>query len=182
MHLSKIIDEEMRNPKPCDGCTVCCVILKIEDPALEKPAMEPCKHLCGAGCGIYESRPEVCSGFECLYRMGFLVGPTSYRPDQLGLMFWMTGDASDPDAPPQCLVAYEARPGAANEPKAKYLIDAIKEQTALFIVTYEGGRRLVGPKRVVQAIMHEANERAARRAAREEAEGNTITMTGEFPL
>ena len=71
--------------KSCDGCTVCC-----EAPAIEKhqivksdthlpegkPANVKCAHCTVAGCGVYDSKPQVCSGYRCLWTMGLsLVDP-----------------------------------------------------------------------------------------------------------
>ncbi|MGQ9370959.1 hypothetical protein [Azospirillum sp. A39] len=51
----------------CDGCTLCCVVFRID--ALGKPPFHPCRHLAGHGCGIYRAaeRPAVCAGFTCRY-------------------------------------------------------------------------------------------------------------------
>ena len=57
------------NKRICGPCTVCCTVLKIEAPELRKGAGTSCKHLRGAGCGIYESRPPVCQQFLCGWRL-----------------------------------------------------------------------------------------------------------------
>ena len=50
----------------CGSCTACCRIFDI--PELKKPAGKWCEHCeIGRGCTIYESRPQMCVDFECLW-------------------------------------------------------------------------------------------------------------------
>lgn len=71
--------------RACGPCTVCCTALKIETPELRKPAGTPCKHLCGSGCGIYETRPPVCQQFLCGWRL-FPELTADWRPDLSGVL------------------------------------------------------------------------------------------------
>lgn len=50
----------------CDGCTMCCKLLAIDE--LEKPRGAWCPK-CDQkrGCTIYASRPDACRGFYCGY-------------------------------------------------------------------------------------------------------------------
>jgi uncharacterized protein len=50
----------------CDGCTACCKVMHVRE--LEKPAHKWCPHCrIGSGCGAYETRPESCRVFECIW-------------------------------------------------------------------------------------------------------------------
>lgn len=50
----------------CDGCTACCKVMHIRE--LDKPAHKWCPHCrIGTGCGAYETRPESCKVFECIW-------------------------------------------------------------------------------------------------------------------
>jgi hypothetical protein len=50
----------------CGTCTACCRIFDI--PAISKPAGTWCQHCdIGKGCKIYDSRPEMCREFKCLW-------------------------------------------------------------------------------------------------------------------
>lgn len=50
----------------CDGCTACCKFMKVRE--LEKPAHTWCQHCkIGEGCGIYDTRPESCRVYECVW-------------------------------------------------------------------------------------------------------------------
>lgn len=64
---------------PCGGCTVCCEAPSIDESKIDgkvlespKPACVKCPNLLESGCSQYTQRPEVCSGFLCLYAMGVL--------------------------------------------------------------------------------------------------------------
>ena len=52
--------------RDCNGCTMCCKILGID--ALDKPVGKWCEHCdIGAGCKIYDDRPQECRDFFCAY-------------------------------------------------------------------------------------------------------------------
>lgn len=55
--------------RTCGECTLCCKVLGIKE--LEKPPNEYCQHaIKGKGCGVYETRPESCQDFRCLWLEG----------------------------------------------------------------------------------------------------------------
>lgn len=50
----------------CDGCTACCKVMHVRE--LNKPAHQWCPHCkIGTGCGAYDTRPESCKVFECIW-------------------------------------------------------------------------------------------------------------------
>jgi hypothetical protein len=50
----------------CGSCTACCRVFAIPD--FNKPAGKWCEHCnVGKGCKIYETRPDICATFECLW-------------------------------------------------------------------------------------------------------------------
>lgn len=50
----------------CGDCTLCCKVLGIKE--LGKAPNIYCQHAVkGKGCGIYETRPESCQSFRCLW-------------------------------------------------------------------------------------------------------------------
>jgi len=52
--------------KTCGTCTACCEFPPIRTEPLQKPANTLCPHCDrGAGCTVYEVRPDVCRGFYC---------------------------------------------------------------------------------------------------------------------
>lgn len=74
--------------KECDGCTVCCTVLRI--PSLNKDADIPCTH-CDRGCRIYPKRPGECVRFQCLWSETPVLDP-ELRPDRCGIMFELYAD------------------------------------------------------------------------------------------
>ena len=78
----------------CGTCTACCRIFDI--PELEKPAGKWCEHCeIGRGCSIYDSRPQMCRDYECLWLQAQqkgnfpLMGPEA-RPDKCKVVFTPT--------------------------------------------------------------------------------------------
>ena len=74
----------------CGECTMCCRVFAI--PLLQKPAGAWCTHCdIGKGCKIYESRPDVCIDFECLWLQSHGESgnpmPIELRPDKCKVMF-----------------------------------------------------------------------------------------------
>lgn len=81
----------------CDGCTACCKILKIRE--LDKPANTWCRHCkIGVGCGIYDSRPESCRVYECVWLQSQRGGkplPLDLRPDASRVVIGVTNGGDD---------------------------------------------------------------------------------------
>lgn len=75
----------------CGTCTACCRVYAI--PEFAKPAGPWCKHCdVGKGCKIYDSRPERCVGFECLWLASQKQNvtaalPPELRPDKCKVVF-----------------------------------------------------------------------------------------------
>lgn len=74
--------------RTCGGCDACCSVLNIPElnsPAFSRPS---CMAECG-GCGMYDDRPSICRGFECVWLMEDpeLTGlGEEHRPDRLGVV------------------------------------------------------------------------------------------------
>jgi hypothetical protein len=71
----------------CGDCFVCCQALPIVQPELTKKEGVLCPHHNGGrhGCTIYETRPTVCRGFLCGWRLVPELGE-SWRPDRSGVL------------------------------------------------------------------------------------------------
>jgi hypothetical protein len=55
--------------RQCGTCTACCKVVGVEE--LNKPQNKWCTHChIGHGCMIYDTRPEGCKRFECLWLRG----------------------------------------------------------------------------------------------------------------
>ena len=70
--------------RACDGCTLCCKLLSIEE--LEKPPGATCPDcVAGTGCGIYAGRPTECRGFFCDYLLDPALG-AEWQPTSSGMV------------------------------------------------------------------------------------------------
>ncbi len=90
--------------RSCGSCTLCCKVYEVP-PVDNKPAGIWCKHCKpGAGCAIWQDRPQFCRDFQCMWILDERLGPEwkpetarfvmSYTPDQ-----HMLGIRVDPGAP-----------------------------------------------------------------------------------
>jgi hypothetical protein len=83
--------------RACGDCVACCQVLNIDEPDMIKPADQLCMHCTGAGCSIYDSRPQVCRDWDCVWRRIDSMPPET-RPDRLGVLFTIDRQA-EPQTP-----------------------------------------------------------------------------------
>src|SRR5947208_3435741 len=76
----------------CGECRECCVTLTIDKPDIQKMPGAACRHSLQGGCGIYESRPDVCRVFFCGWRKLAAI-PDDWRPDKSGIL--VVGENND---------------------------------------------------------------------------------------
>ena len=75
--------------RACGTCTLCCRLPDIEE--LQKPANMLCRHgMEGRGCSIYETRPQGCRDFWCLWRSGTRLGE-HWNPVHSHMMVYVQG-------------------------------------------------------------------------------------------
>jgi len=73
--------------RQCGECMVCCSYMYINAPGLKKPADVLCDNcIVDKGCQIYDSRPNVCRTWHCLWRRVQTMSP-ELRPDKSGVIF-----------------------------------------------------------------------------------------------
>src|SRR5687768_10405525 len=66
--------------RSCGDCSMCCKVLHV--PELAKPANQWCKHIAlGGGCGIYDTRFDICRGYQCLWILNEDLGP-EWQPNR----------------------------------------------------------------------------------------------------
>jgi len=70
--------------RECGECQVCCIVPTIDAPDIQKDCGSSCRNSLQGGCGIYETRPEVCRIFYCGWRRSGDF-PDDWRPDQSGI-------------------------------------------------------------------------------------------------
>jgi hypothetical protein len=78
-----ITDLNLVPGRGCGECTVCCTVLAIDKPAIQKAAGVTCRH-CAKGCAIYETRPTLCRDFHCGWRQLPILSE-DWRPDRSGV-------------------------------------------------------------------------------------------------
>jgi hypothetical protein len=89
--MSEPASKGMEVPGSCGDCVMCCQWLDIETTGLSKKAGVLCQHCTGGGCGIYETRPELCRNFFCGWRMVPQLGE-AWRPDRSGVIILLVND------------------------------------------------------------------------------------------
>lgn len=95
MHLVK--------DRSCGECSVCCVVLNVDTKEFQKLPGVRCAHLCaGGGCGIHDTRYEVCRTYHCGWRYLSQLGD-DWRPDRSGVLIDFQVDGLPPH--------YTKRPG-----------------------------------------------------------------------
>jgi len=72
--------------RACGSCSLCCKVFRV--PEVDKPAGQWCRHIVhGKGCGIHDSRPQVCRAFFCHWmRNGAL--DDNWRPDRCKVVLY----------------------------------------------------------------------------------------------
>jgi hypothetical protein len=66
--------------RECGTCTLCCKVYAV--PSLAKPAGKWCAHCTpGRGCGIWQTRPDHCRSFFCMYMTEGWLG-AEWKPER----------------------------------------------------------------------------------------------------
>jgi hypothetical protein len=66
--------------RSCGTCTLCCKVFDVP-PVDNKPRGVWCKHCTpGRGCGIWQTRPDFCRDFHCMWIKDATLGP-EWKPD-----------------------------------------------------------------------------------------------------
>ena len=70
----------------CGDCCLCCKLMGVKE--LQKPPDKWCDLVqIGRGCSIYETRPESCKKFDCLWVLGLL--PEELSPRKTRAVVWV---------------------------------------------------------------------------------------------
>jgi len=94
----------------------------------------------GKGCGIYDTRPEICKGFHCLWLSSESL-PDKYKPDKIKL--YISGDKNSE----MLVVCVDASyPLAWREGDGKELIDALHNAGNHLLVMVGRGRTIIPGK------------------------------------
>jgi hypothetical protein len=82
--------------RSCGDCSLCCKLLDIDEPEIEKPAHKWCTHCRPGkgGCTIYSARPPVCRNFACEW----LINPElsdAWWPKRAKIVAWISTYANE---------------------------------------------------------------------------------------
>jgi hypothetical protein len=89
--------------RDCGTCFVCCKELTIQEPELKKPPGMLCRHCVETkGCGIYETRPQVCRSWFCGWRQMQNLDD-DWRPDRCEILITAATDHIPPGYAPEGL-------------------------------------------------------------------------------
>lgn len=116
--------------RTCSDCTMCCKILGVKE--LNKEPNENCVHCnAGKGCQIYETRPQTCREFNCLWLQNELM-PEEMRPDRTHVVLSVPTDG-------ESLVALvdEKRPDAYLKGPTGDLVRYFSRKTSVLVVVGE---------------------------------------------
>lgn len=114
--------KEAPAPRRCGECSLCCVVLRVDE--LAKLGGTPCPELGppGSGCSIHASRPGICRRYRCLWLRGWFEDDD--RPDRLGALL-----DYDPAGGHPRLAIREARAGVFEESaRLKEIAERMREQ------------------------------------------------------
>lgn len=141
----------------CGSCTACCRVYAI--PSLDKPAGKWCDHCAiGKGCTVYETRPELCVEFACLWLQSHQRGqglPEEARPDRCKVVF--TPTTNDGLMSAMCM---PGSPDAWRKGPARKIIDTM----------LKGGMRVVAglPQATTKVMIDQYGEREVQMTAPDE--------------
>jgi hypothetical protein len=135
--------------RSCNGCTACCVAMGVAE--LDKQPFSACRFAeDGQGCGCYETRPESCRNYQCIWVQGAL--PDAFWPKLSGVVMDMgrprSGTFREDDLP---LTLREVRDGALDAAPMKAFIEKVKRKRVVILFTKDS-RRLLGPPEKLRAL------------------------------
>lgn len=120
-------DSPLHPSRTCGTCTACCKTHGI--PELKKLPNVLCPEVNKVchNCSIYDTRPQSCRDFECLWLQGVQWLTEEDKPEKSKVV-WDVCDAPDllkQQGIPQYLQAHELMPGAARKPRVEWLINSL---------------------------------------------------------
>ena len=158
--LADLMYGPSQDDRPCGDCVACCVLTLIDAPELKKPEGQVCPNCTKPGCGIYDTRPEVCRTFNCAWKR-IPSMPLQTRPDHLGVMFTL-----ERHLPPRNVfehlyyVGVAADPRALEQPAVRDVLAMLSEGVLPVFVSSGGIKTLIHPEPVLaDAIMRPAPQR-----------------------
>jgi Fe-S-cluster containining protein len=122
--------DELTHPalpvRECGSCTMCCKTMSVWE--IEKPNNVWCRHVRNySSCAIYETRPNSCRIFNCLWLRG--VGSEAMRPDRSRVVMVEAADSDAPEGPKGFAAILDpTRPLAWQEPSMRAFLEQIRDR------------------------------------------------------
>jgi hypothetical protein len=117
---------ESRPPitRECGTCTMCCKTMSVWE--IEKPNGVWCKHVKNhQTCAIYETRPQSCRTFDCLWLRG--IGTEAMRPDRSRVVL-VEAEDSNGGGTGLAAILDPTRPLAWQEPKMRAFLEDVRDR------------------------------------------------------
>lgn len=133
----------------CGDCTLCCTLLPIKE--MKSPAGKTCIACRNNKCNIYNTRPQECKDFKCLWLTSPVLGE-DLRPDKCGVMFELCPEE-------KTVIALIARKNWKKE-NTKLLINQMLHDGYIVWIIDGKAKHLLLPEDVSEETAH-ANLKAA---------------------
>jgi len=142
--------------RECGECKVCCIVPGIDTREAQKDTNVACRHLCDAGCAIYETRPGACRTFHCAWRQ-LATLDDSWRPDRCGVLAQQVTLAGRPGL---CLTLFAAPLKTARQGWfVDFVATVLRERTPLLLAV-PGPRGAESAKQLMDEEMRQTAERS----------------------
>jgi hypothetical protein len=145
--------------RSCGDCTLCCKVMAVE--ALGKPAGSWCSHCKpGRGCLIYETRPEECRHYSCLWLTDRWFGE-HWKPSRSKLVLTLSEDGIEIRCDPGFPDAWHKEPfrseiarlAQAGEAEDLTVLVIVGQRMTLVTATGQFDLGVVGPgERIVREL------------------------------
>jgi Fe-S-cluster containining protein len=144
--------------RQCGDCMVCCEYMPISTQGLIKPGQTLCPHvIVNRGCSIYDTRPNVCRTWHCLWRRDATM-PDELRPDKSGVIFSLIVHDEERSLFEQAHITCIAMRARADHdaPRVAETIQRYVDEAILPVwIGFDGGKRLLHPEpALADAIVH----------------------------
>jgi hypothetical protein len=133
--------------RACGDCIACCQIPRIDSPSLQKPANVICPNCTNPGCGSYDTRPDPCRAWHCLWRRLDSLS-AQMRPDLAKIMLSLEFDSKPEHIFENAYLLGWSLEGLENSDYSavnEVLIDLVSEFDLPLWVVFDGRRNLLYP-------------------------------------
>jgi hypothetical protein len=131
--------------RECGTCIACCTTMGVAE--LDKKAGEECVHTCDKGCAIYDSRPDACQRWNCMWIAGYL--PEALKPEECGVI-WDSSHHELVDR--ELFTVREVRPGALEGKDTQEWLARVISKMMVLAITHDGKLSILGPTEQVKKL------------------------------